>query len=106
MEEWDEVLTEEPGGCLLLAIEVIPGASRDAVVALNIWRNTLQVAVRAQPRKGAANKAVCDLLNTTLVDTDATLTLVQGDHSRRKRVRIEGADREAVLNILTAAMGE
>ena len=104
VEDWDEVLTEEPDGGLLLAIEVIPGSSRDAVVALNTWRNTLQVAVRARPRKGAANKAVCDLLTATLSDTAATLALVKGDHSRRKRVRIEGADREAVLNILTAAL--
>ena len=37
VEDWDEVLTEEPDGGLLLAIEVIPGSSRDAVVALR-WR--------------------------------------------------------------------
>jgi uncharacterized protein (TIGR00251 family) len=104
MEEWDEVLTEEPDGSLLLAIEVTSGSSRDAVVALNTWRDTLQVAVRARPRKGAANKAVCDLLTATLAGTTATLALVKGDRSRRKRVRIEGASRDAVLNILRAAL--
>ncbi len=104
MEEWDEVLTEEPDGSLLLAIEVTSGSSRDAVVALNTWRDTLQVAVRARPRKGAANKAVCDLLTAALAGTTATLALVKGDRSRRKRVRIEGASRDAVLNILRAAL--
>jgi len=104
VEDWDEVLTEEPDGGLLLAIEVIPGSSRDAVVALNTWRNTLQVAVRSQPRKGAANEAVCDLLAMALSSTGATLTLAKGDRSRRKRVRIEGVDRDTVLNALTAAL--
>ena len=104
VEEWDEVLSEEPDGSLLLAIEVTPGSSRDAVVALNTWRNTLQVAVCARPRKGAANKAVCDLLTAALIDTEATVALVKGEHSRRKRVRIEGASRVAVLNILSAAL--
>jgi len=104
VEHWDEVLTEEPDGSLQLSIEVTPGSSRDAVVALNTWRNTLQVAVRSQPRKGAANEAVCDLLTMALSSTGATLTLAKGDHSRRKRIRIEGVDRDTVLNILTAAL--
>ena len=46
-------------GDIILEIEVQPGSSRQGVVGVNKWRNKIQVAVKAEARKGRANNAVC-----------------------------------------------
>ena len=50
-------------GDIILEIEVQPGSSRQGVVGVNKWRNKIQVAVKAEARKGRANNAVCHVLS-------------------------------------------
>lgn len=51
-------------GGAILAVKVVPGASRDKIVGPLGER--LKVAVRKPPEKGEANKAVCALLAEAL----------------------------------------
>ena len=65
-----------------------PRAARTAVAG---WRDgVLLVKVTAQPVDSAANAAVIELLAETLGVPKRAVTIVRGETSRLKRVRVEG----------------
>jgi uncharacterized protein (TIGR00251 family) len=75
-----------------LSIKVVPGASRDAVAG---WLGeALKIRVSAPPEKGKANAAVCALLAKTLELPAGAVTVLRGQGSPRKVLRIEGLDAE------------
>lgn len=82
------ILQESLDGCILLPIEVQPNASRDAIIGVNEWRSRLQVAVKAQPQKGAANKAVIRILGEIIGIPTSDIEITQGHTSRQKMVRV------------------
>ena len=77
-----------------LALKVIPNAPRDEVVG---WLgDALKVKVRAPALDGRANDALLAFLAEKLGVPRRTVTLVRGDRSRQKVVRVDGLDRPAV----------
>jgi len=71
-----------------LAIKAIPNAPRNAVVG---WLGAaLKVKVQAPPVEGRANEALCEFLADTLHLPRRAVTVLRGDTSRQKLVRIEG----------------
>ncbi len=62
----------------------------------------LRVAVTAPPVDGEANAAVIDALAEAFGVRRAAVTLVRGEHGRRKTVRVEGAT-QAALDALRAS---
>ncbi len=91
--------TETQGNVCLLCLRVTPRARRDEVVGDRGDR--LVVKLTAPPVKGAANKALLEFLAQRLDLPVRCLTLVSGETSREKRVRIEGLDeREARRRLL------
>ncbi len=68
-----------------LALRVTPGA-RSEVIELADGR--VLVKVRAKPQDGAANAAVLALLARALNVAPSHLTLLRGDTSREKLVRL------------------
>jgi len=77
-----------------LALKVIPNAPRDEVVG---WLgDALKVKVRAPALDGRANDALLAFLAEKLGVPRRTVTLVRGDKSRQKVVRVDGLDRPAV----------
>ncbi len=73
-----------------VAIKAIPNAPRSEVVG---WLgDALKVKVHAPPLEGRANEELCRFLADTLGLPRRAVTVLRGDTSRQKLVRIEGFD--------------
>ena len=81
-----------------LEIRVIPRAGRSGFAGLR--EGALLVRLAASPVDGAANAELIALLAKTLKIPKRDITIVSGERSRSKRVRIDGVDRERALAIL------
>ena len=76
-----------PPSCTL-AIKAIPNAPRHQVMG---WLgDALKVKVHAPPVEGRANAALCEFLAETLGLPRRAVTVLRGDTSRQKIVRIDG----------------
>ena len=73
---------------LELDVRVIPRASRDGLAGMRDGR--LLVRVSAPPLDGRANAAVCALLAKAAGVPKSAVSVVRGETSRDKRLRIEG----------------
>ena len=73
---------------VLLAARATPGASRTKIAGERAGR--LLVQVTAPPLQGRANDAVCRLLAKALGIGTSRVSIVGGERSRDKLVRIEG----------------
>jgi uncharacterized protein (TIGR00251 family) len=81
------VQNSAPSSCTL-PIKAIPNAPRSAVVG---WLgDALKVKVHAPPAGGRANDALCAFLADTLGLPRRAVTVLRGDTSRQKLVRIAG----------------
>lgn len=79
---------KESGAAVELLVLVQPRASRTKVVGEHDGR--LKIALSAPPVDGEANAALIDFLAGALRVKKAQVALVEGDTSRRKRVRVDG----------------
>lgn len=71
-----------------LAIKAIPNAPRHQVVG---WLGAaLKVKIHAPPLEGRANDALCEFLAEELGLPRRAVTVLRGDTSRQKIVRIDG----------------
>lgn len=71
-----------------LAVLVQPRSSRTKVLGVHDGR--LKIALSAPPVDGEANAALVEFLAEALDVRKAAVTLVEGETSRRKRLRVEG----------------
>lgn len=90
-------------GTVILRIQVVPGASRNEIV--KVENETVMVRVTAPPVKGKANKAVVKLLARTLGLKKGQVEIVTGRTSRHKKVKVEGADEQAMFDLLRQSNG-
>lgn len=81
-------LEADDAGGTRIDIKVVPGASRDRVVGL--LGSRLKVTVSRPPEKGAANKAVAQLLAKALGVRPREVELVAGATRPEKTFRIAG----------------
>ena len=73
-----------------LEIKAVPNAPRNAVVG---WLgDALKVKVHAPALEGRANEELCEFLADELGLQRRAVTLLRGDKSRQKVVRLEGLD--------------
>ena len=79
---------------VLLAVKVVPKASRDRIVGE--LDGALKISVSAAPERGAANKAVCRLLAKLLGLRVQDVIVESGKTSPRKTVRLCGVSAERV----------
>lgn len=71
-----------------LAIKAIPNAPRSEVVG---WLGeALKIKVHAPPVDGRANEALCEFLAGELDLPRRAVTVLRGDTSRQKHLRIDG----------------
>jgi uncharacterized protein len=86
-------------GCTL-AVKVIPNAPRNEVAG---WLgDALKVKVHAPPVEGRANEALCEFLADTLGVPRRAVSVLRGDTSRQKVVRIDGLGLAVVRQRLDA----
>jgi uncharacterized protein len=89
-------------GCVTLTVRLTPNASKSSAagsVELPDGRCALSVRVAAPPVDGAANAALIAVLSKSLGVRKAGVTIVSGETSRLKRMRIEGDERRIVASI-------
>lgn len=88
-----------PATCTL-ELKVIPNAPRDETAG---WlEGALKVKIRAPALAGRANEALTEFLAERLGLPRRALTLVRGDRSRHKVVRIDGLTFDQVKRLLGA----
>ena len=80
---------------------MIPRAGRSGFGALR--DGALLVRLAAAPVDGAANDELIALLARALRIPKRDITIVSGERSRSKRIRIAGIDREQALAKLSSA---
>lgn len=84
-------------GNVILSVHVQPGARRSEVVGRH--GDALKVRVAAPPVDGKANRAVVELLASTL---EADVEIIGGASNRRKRVKVSGMTADEVRARLPA----
>ncbi|WP_297110033.1 DUF167 family protein [uncultured Devosia sp.] len=78
---------------LILHLRVTPNAGRDVIEGAELRddaTSVLRVRVAAAPDKGKANTAVIALLARTLGVPKSSVSLVNGETSRFKSIRVDG----------------
>lgn len=75
-----------------LALKVIPNAPRNEIVGR--LGDAIKVKIHAPPLEGRANDALCDYLAESLRLPRRAVTVLRGDTSRLKVVRIDGLNTE------------
>ena len=73
---------------MLLHVRVQPKASRNAIILEPDGR--IRTALTAPPIEGAANKALVDFVAKTLGVSKSAVSVVKGEKSREKTVRVDG----------------
>lgn len=81
-------------------VRVIPRAGRSGFAGLR--DGALLVKIAAAPVDGAANDELITLLAKTLRIPKRDISLVSGERSRTKRIRITGMDRDQAMARLAA----
>ena len=82
-----------PGG-VTFSVRVTPRARRNEIVGTQ--GEALKVKLAAPPVEGAANAALCAFLAEQLGARKSAVTLIAGQTSRQKVVRVEGVTAEQV----------
>lgn len=79
-------------------VKVAPRASREAIGGVHA--GALKVSLTAPPVEGEANQALCALLAKRLGVAKRSVTIVHGQSSKLKTVRVEGVDVEDVRALI------
>ncbi len=85
MVDWP--IKSVPGG-VTFAVQVTPRARRNEIVG--VQGQALKIKLAAPPVEGAANVALCAFLAQQLGVRKSAVTLMAGQSSRHKVVRVEG----------------
>jgi uncharacterized protein len=83
------VIEAIPGG-VIVSIRVVPRAGRSGVAGTR--GDALLVRLNAPPVDGAANDELIAVIAKALGVPKRAVTIVSGDRSRQKRVRVSGID--------------
>jgi uncharacterized protein (TIGR00251 family) len=95
----DAVTGDEDG--VILALEVSPASGKAGfITGYDPWRNCIRCAVRSLPEKGKANREVIGSLAGVLGVPSSSVQILSGATQSRKKVRVAGIGREAVLQVL------
>jgi uncharacterized protein len=86
-------LTEEVSA-VVLSLHIQPGARKTEIVGEH--GGALKIRLAAPPVDGKANLALIDFLAHQLDTKKSTITLISGEASRIKRLRVSGLDAATV----------
>ena len=88
----------EHGGGVRVRVYVAPRSSASKVVGEH--NGALKVALTAPPVEGAANKALVELLSKLLGVPKGAVSIVSGETSRNKTVRVDGVAVDEAARLL------
>lgn len=78
-------------GCLIFNVYLQPRASRNSLVGLH--DNAIKIALTAPPVDGKANKQLILFLSTLFDVKKSDIEIINGKHSRQKRIRVRQSSR-------------
>jgi uncharacterized protein (TIGR00251 family) len=81
-----------------IAVRVQARVRREEIVGMRA--GALIVRVTAPPLEGRANRAVCALIAGAAGVPPSAVTIVRGETSRDKLVRVEGVEQDALMRAL------
>lgn len=90
MSELDDLFDPDGEDAVVLRVHARPGAGRSQLVGRH--GDALKVQVAAPPEQGRANAAIVAHLAEVLGLPARSVTLLSGERSRAKRVRITGIE--------------
>jgi uncharacterized protein (TIGR00251 family) len=91
-------------GTVAIVIELQPAASSAGILAINQWRQRLQVRVKSPASKGAANQELIALMATIFDLPNSSVILDSGAKDRRKRILLSDISITDVTAIITQAL--
>jgi uncharacterized protein (TIGR00251 family) len=83
------VIQSTPNG-VVITVRVIPRAAKAGVAGTR--GDALLVRLQAPPVEGSANAELLDVLARALEVPKRSISIVTGERSRQKRVRVDGID--------------
>src|SRR5579859_6168901 len=93
-----EIAENSAGRSVAFAVRVQPRASRDEISG--VIEGALKVRLRAPALENRANEALCEFLAGLLKTPKSAVRIIGGEHSRTKRVAIDGVTRQQVEALL------
>ena len=91
----DELQVKSVPGGVTLAVRVTPRARKNEIVG--VAGGALKLKLAAPPVEGAANASLCAFLAEKLGVRKSAVSLIAGQTSRQKVVRVEGVTTDEVL---------
>ena len=88
---------KEINGTIELDIIAKPKSSKNSIDGVH--DGALKLSVTSPPDKGKANKAIVKLLSKELKIPQSSISIVSGETSRRKRVKIVGVTADEVKKL-------
>lgn len=81
-----------------IEVRLRPRGGRDELIGMR--DGVLQVRVTAPPVDGKANRALCKMIAKRVGVAPSKVSVVRGEKSRDKLVRVEGVDSAALQEVL------
>ncbi len=87
---------------LIFMVKVVPSSGRQECILDK--SGELKCYLKSQPERGLANKELIGMLSKSLKIPQASIMLLSGDISRKKKIKIEGLDTfEQLMKLLQVA---
>ena len=97
----DEDICQETSDGIIITVEVSAGSKREMFPnGYNPWRKAFGIAVKAPPVEGKANKAVIKIISGYFSVPSSSVTIISGQTSSLKKVRICGVTRHQVIELI------
>jgi uncharacterized protein (TIGR00251 family) len=91
-----KILEKDSG--ITFIVRVIPRSTRTEIVGEH--DGVLKVKLASPPVEGAANAELIKLFSKKLSVSKSAVTIISGETSKTKRLRIDGVDAEQLRNVL------
>ncbi len=89
---------EETSDGVIFNVRVQPRASRNAISGLH--GSALKIRLTSPPLKGRANRLCTKFLADELGISTSKITIISGEKSRDKRIRVDGVKKEDILKLI------
>lgn len=83
---------------MILFIKVIPTAPKNEYVGIRGDEHVFKI--QAQPEKGKANAVLIDFLSELLNISKSNISIISGQTSQHKKLKLDGVAESTVLEIL------
>ena len=97
----DENICQENSDSVIISIEVSAGKKKEIFPdGYNPWRKAFGITVKELPIEGKANKAIIKLISKYFSIPSNSVTIISGQTSSVKKVRICGITRQQVIELI------